>query len=46
MGDFEATRFENRTQRGCRNSLTQGRHDTTRDEDIFGHNKTCSGKAR
>ncbi|KAF1061152.1 MAG: hypothetical protein GAK39_05880 [Variovorax sp.] len=36
-GDFEAARFEDRGQRGGGDSLAEGRHHTTGDEDKFGH---------
>ena len=37
QGDFEAARFENRSQGSGGNPLAKGRHYTAGDEDKFGH---------
>ena len=40
-GDFEAARFEDRSERGGGNSLAQGRDDAASDEHKLGHCEWC-----
>ena len=44
VGDGDSAGFENRTQRGSGNSLTQGRNHAASDEDVFGHDDIAAGK--